>query len=78
MLSKRLLLLSFIPGLGSMTYVSAANAGNVAPTIAGSPRVALTTFTTPAEAAKRRNIAPIWRAFRRARRQVRKPRRLVA
>lgn len=42
MLSKRLLLLSFIPGLGSMTYVSAANAGNVAPTIAGSPRAAVT------------------------------------
>jgi len=42
MLSKRMLLLSFIPGLGSMTCVSAAYAGNVAPTIAGSPRTAVT------------------------------------
>jgi hypothetical protein len=42
MLSKRMLLLSFIPGLGSMTCASAAYAGNVAPTIAGSPRTAVT------------------------------------
>ena len=41
MLSKRLLLLSFILALASTTCVRAAYAGNVAPTIAGSPRPAV-------------------------------------
>ncbi|MCX7054975.1 MAG: putative Ig domain-containing protein [Proteobacteria bacterium] len=43
MLSKRLRLLSPILGLGSMTYVHAANANNIAPTIVGAPRTAVST-----------------------------------
>jgi hypothetical protein len=42
MLSKRMLLLGFTVGLGSTTCVRAAYAGNVAPTIAGAPRTAVT------------------------------------
>ena len=42
MLSKRLLHLSLVLGVGSVTCVRAAYAGNVAPTIAGAPRTAVT------------------------------------
>ena len=42
MLSKRLLLLGYILGLGTAMYAHAAYAGNVAPKITGIPRAAVT------------------------------------
>ncbi len=74
--SKRLLLLSFILGLGSLACVHAAHAGNVAPTITGSPRATVTagrwySFTPTASDANGDKLTfgvaglPPWAAFSR-------------
>lgn len=74
--SKRLLLLSFILGLGSLVCVHAAHAGNVAPTITGSPRATVTagrwySFTPTASDANGDKLTfgvaglPPWAAFSR-------------